>query len=178
MRSRSQSPWVASTTWRAPAEVISAATSRRSCGGRGREVRAQAGRSSVSTLSCRPVSGIDEPQLAELRELLLAGVADLDRHHVMAAAEHEQRPAPVARAAEVGDHDDVRALPRQRADAPERLADRGRRPPLAPLAAASSSRKASSRPSSPARPCRAGRTRGSPSPNVTRPSRLPRRVAA
>ena len=44
----------------------------------------------------------------------------------MAAGELEQRRAPVARAAEVGDDDDERALAREPADASERLAERGR----------------------------------------------------
>src|SRR5262249_25421150 len=54
---------------------------------------------------------VDEPQLAGVRQLLLAGIADLDGDHLMAAGELEQRLAPVTRSSEVGDEDDERALP-------------------------------------------------------------------
>ena len=70
--------------------------------------------------------GIDEPELADVRQRLLARVADLDREHVVAARELEQRRAPVARAAEVGDDGDERALLRHPRHQPERRAERGR----------------------------------------------------
>src|SRR4051794_21005590 len=69
-------------------------------GGRGGELRAHALARGVP-LQLPAGLGIDEPQLTELRQLLLARIANLDRHDVMAAAEHEQRTPPVARAAEV-----------------------------------------------------------------------------
>src|SRR5205085_8730177 len=56
--------------------------------------------------------GVDEPELAHVRELLLARIADLDRDDVVPPREREQRPPPVERAAEVGDEDDERALAR------------------------------------------------------------------
>ena len=69
---------------------------------------------------------VDEPELARVRQLLLARVADLDGDDVVAAGELQQRPAPVVRAAEVGDDDDERALPRECVGAPDRLAERRR----------------------------------------------------
>ena len=61
--------------------------------------------------------GIDEPEVADVRQLLLARVADLDRDHLVPARQLEQRAAPVERPAEVRDDDDERALPRDRARA-------------------------------------------------------------
>ena len=124
MSSRSQSPRVDSTTCRAPAEVISDATSRRSFAAASAK-RARRASSSVD-LQLAAGLGIDEPQRPELRQLHLARIADLDGHDLVTSAEREQRAAPVAGAAEVGDHHDVRALPRHVADAAHRLADRGR----------------------------------------------------
>ena len=78
-----------------------------------------------------PRLGIDEPELAHVRQLLLARVADLDRDDVVPAGEREERPAPVERAAKVGDEHDERALAAERADAVDRLAERARRRALA-----------------------------------------------
>ena len=71
-----------------------------------------------------PGLGIDEAELAHVRQRLLARVADLDGEHVMAAGELEQRQAPVARPAKVGDDGDERALPRHPGDEPERRSER------------------------------------------------------
>ena len=50
--------------------------------------------------------GVDEPQVADGGQLLLARVAHLERDHVMAVQQAQQRLAPVARPAEVRhDHD-------------------------------------------------------------------------
>ena len=76
-------------------------------GGAPRSARA-ARRRDVSTRSCAAGLGVDEPEVADVGQLLLARVADLDRDHVVPAGELEQRAAPVARAAEVGDDDDQR----------------------------------------------------------------------
>src|SRR5712691_5152444 len=73
--------------------------------------------------------GVDEPQLADVGKLLLALIADLDRDHVVAAGELEQRAAPVERAAEVGDEHNQGALPGERACAGERLGERCRADP-------------------------------------------------
>ena len=50
--------------------------------------------------------GIDEPEFADIRQLLLARVADFDGDHRMAAAEFDQRIRPIAWAAEIRDDDD------------------------------------------------------------------------
>ena len=117
---------------------------------------------------------VDEPELAGVRQLLLARVADLDGEDVVPAGELEHRPAPVERAAEVGDDDDERPLAGDRPGPGQRLAER-RRADRTP--ASSSPRSAASRPTRPTRPCRGGSVRGLASPNETTPSRLPRRVA-
>ena len=132
--SRSQSPSVESTTWRAPAEMSSAATSARSCAAAAANRCAQPTARRVD-LELAAGLGIDQPQLPELRQLLLSRVADLDRDDVVASAEREQRPAPVAGAAEVGDDDDERPLTRQscrRAGAPRRPRSRRPRPRARP----------------------------------------------
>ena len=54
---------------------------------------------------------------------------------------------------------------------------RARSAPSRPGTGSGSSRSAASRPTRPSRPWRTGRARGSSSPNVTAPNRLPRRVA-
>jgi len=52
-----------------------------------------------------PRLGIDEPEHADVRELLLPGVSDLDRDDVVAAGKLEERAPPVLRPAKVRDHD-------------------------------------------------------------------------
>src|SRR5581483_641621 len=79
----------------------------------GREARAQPGVARVDA-ELSPCLGIDEPELACVRQLLLARVADLDGEHVVGAGELEQGLAPVARPAEVGDDDDQRSLSGER----------------------------------------------------------------
>src|SRR6185436_335407 len=67
--------------------------------------------------------GVDEPQLADVGELLLARVADLDRDRRMAAGDAKQRPVPVVRPPEVGDDDDERALDGEAVHEPQRLGE-------------------------------------------------------
>ena len=121
-----------------------------------------------------PGLGVDEPQVADRGQLLLARVAHLERDHVMAVQQPQQRLAPVARAAEVGDDDDQPARARQAPGAQHRVGEVGRarrRPARVPTRSVSSSR------SRPCRPCSGGTTRASRAPNVITPSRLPWRVA-
>ena len=106
------------------------------------------------------------------RRVLLARIADLDREHVVAAGEVEQRPAPVARAAEVRHDRDERTLAGDGAEQRERGARSPRRPGRA------SSPSASRTPTRPARPCRGGSGVGEPPRTTTRPTRLPRTLAA
>ena len=127
---------------------------------------------------CRPDLaaglGVDEGQLADVGQVGLAGIVDLDRDDVMAGGQAGQRSAPVARAAEVGDEDDETAARRGRVRDPERLGGRGDADalldasPPAPRAAA---------PSRPVRPAAGGTRRSRDPPNVTIPRRLPRWVA-
>ena len=142
-------------------------------GRRGREPLAEPPAAGVDA-QLLPRLGIDEPEDADVGQLLLAWVADLDRDDVVPARELEQLPAPVPAAAEVGDDDDERALARERVRPRERLTER-RRPELRPRPARS--RSAVRSPMSPTRPCRGGSMRGFESPKVTTPSRFPRRVA-
>ena len=117
--------------------------------------------------------GVDEPERTDVRELLLPGIPDLERDDVVVTRQLQERRAPVARAAEVGDDDDQAALPRERPGASQRLSS-----DVAPETVSSgSSRRAVSRPTRPIRPCLAGSDRGLPSPNVTIPRRFPRLVA-
>ena len=118
---------------------------------------------------------VDEEELAHVRQLLLAGIADLH-----ARARRGVRRARAAGGASRSGRGSRRRRPRARAGgrarrcgaAPRRARSRRRCPP--PV---SSRRRAASSPSRPIRPCRGGSARGSWSPNVTTPSRLPRRVA-
>ena len=122
---RSQSPSVESTTWPTPSDVELACDLGALGGGGGLEALAQLRARSVDA-ELPTGLGIDEAELAHVRQRLLARVADLDREHVMPAGELEQRQAPVARAAKVRDDGDERALPRHPGDEPERGAERGR----------------------------------------------------
>ena len=112
------------TTWRAPTAASSVATSRRSASAAAAK-RARSFSLRVSTRSCASGLRVDEPELAGVRQLLLARVADLDGDHLVPPGELEQRPAPVAWAAEVGDDHDERALPRERVGPAEGVAERG-----------------------------------------------------
>ena len=69
---------------------------------------------------------VDEPDVADVRQLLLARVADLDRDDRVPGGDSEHRRPPVARAAEVGDDDGERALPCDPGDLREGGPDRGR----------------------------------------------------
>ena len=93
-------------------------------GGGGGEPRAQPRAARVDA-QLAPCLRIDEPELPRVRELVLARVADLDGDDVVPARELEQRPAPVARPAEVGDDDHERPLPCERAGPLDRRAERG-----------------------------------------------------
>ena len=122
---RSQSPSVETTTC-ADAERGQLASDLGALGGRGGgEALAQPGAGRVDAQLASGL-GIDEPELAHVRQRLLARIADLDREHVVAAGELEQRRPPVARAAEVGDDGDERALACEPGDEVERAAERGR----------------------------------------------------
>ncbi len=68
--------------------------------------------------------GIDEPKDTRVRQFLLSRVPDLDRDHVVAAGELEQRPAPVLRPPKVADDDHRRPLPGERRGAMKRLTER------------------------------------------------------
>ena len=130
---------------------------------RGGEALAQA---AVARVDAELAAGlrIDEPELADVRQLLLARVADLDRDHVVTAGELEQRPAPVARPAEVGDDDDERALARERARrarAPRRARSRRARVRLRLAAECREQARRARR-----GPARGGSACGSSSPNV------------
>src|SRR5262245_42825986 len=67
--------------------------------------------------------GVDQAQLADVGELLLARVADLDRQGRMATGDAEQRVAPVDRAAKVRHDHDERALDGQPVEEKERLCE-------------------------------------------------------
>src|SRR5882724_8990360 len=67
--------------------------------------------------------GIDEPQNARIRQLLLARVPDLDRDHIVPAGELEQRATPVERTTKVAHDDHRRPLPGKRRGPVERLAE-------------------------------------------------------
>ena len=123
--SRSQSPDVVSTTWRTPSDASVCARPRTLGGGGLGEAAAELRVARVDA-QLAPGLGVDEPELARVRQLLLARVADLDGDDVVAAGELEHRPAPVVRAAEVRDEHDERALARERVGAPDRLAERRR----------------------------------------------------
>ncbi len=115
--------------------------------------------------------GVDEAQLADIGELLLARVADLDRD----ASGGARRSAAAARASRAGRGSRRRS---RRATA----ARRARRAAPAPRRASRCrpARLAGPRASAGGRggPAEAVRQRGSSGPNAISPSRLPRRVAA
>ena len=67
-----------------------------------------------------PGLGVDEIEEPDVRQLLLAGISDLDGDHVMVPGELEQRSAPFLGAAKVGHDDHERALARERSRSGER----------------------------------------------------------
>src|SRR5438094_784357 len=69
---------------------------------------------------------VDEPERADVRELLLARIPNLGREDVVPAREAQQRTPPVARSPEVGDEHDERALARVRGDTGDPFTERGR----------------------------------------------------
>ena len=124
---------------------------------------------------CRPAAAarlrIDEPELADVRQLLLARVADLDRDHVGGRRARAAAP-PVERAAEVGDDGDEGALAAAAADRGQRLGERGR----AGLGGLGLLAQRGQQTAGRIGPAAAAAIRGSAPPKVTMPSRLPRRV--
>ena len=122
---RSQSPDVERTTWRAPTEASSRATSRRSASAAAAK-RSRSFLLRVSTRSWRPVSGSTSQSSPAFGRFCSRGIADLDGDDVVAAGELEQRRAPVARPAEVRHDDGEGALAGERARLAERGAERGR----------------------------------------------------
>ena len=125
-------------------------------------------------LKLAPGLRVDEPQLARRRELLLAGVADLDGQRPVAAAQRAQGIRPVARAAEVGDDHDEPALARDGGGAAHGVAGRGR-PGAVGLGLGAQLGQQRQQPAA----ALLGRAamRAPPPPKPTTPSRLPRRVA-
>ena len=152
----------------------SRATSSRSVGRGGGEALAHASCGGCRRAPGGPVSGSTSHRSPTRHQLLLARVDDLDRQHAVARPQRAQRALPVARAAEVGDDDHEPALAPQRGDALQRVAERGRARAVG-LGRRGAARPAA--PSSPSRPWRGRSMRGSPAPNASTPSRLPRRVA-
>src|SRR5581483_11078627 len=73
---------------------------------------------------------IDEPELADVRQLLLAWVAHLDCDDVVPAHRLDERLAPVERAAEVRDDHHQAALARDRVRPRQGAAERRRADPL------------------------------------------------
>ena len=103
--SRSQSPEVESTMCSAPDRRSSCASSSRSSAARAAN-RSRSLRLVRVDAQLAAGLGVDEPQVADGGQLLLARVAHLERDHVMAVQQAQQRLAPVARPAKVRhDHD-------------------------------------------------------------------------
>ena len=71
-----------------------------------------------------PCLRIDETQLADVGQLLLARIANLDGEHCVTPGEPQQRWPPVERTAEVRDDDDERTLARDLVGELERVAQR------------------------------------------------------
>ena len=149
------------------------ATPLRSLGG-GSAKRSRSFALRVSTRSWRPVSGSTSQSSPTFGSSCSRGSRISTASTSCRPASCEQRLAPVERAAEVGDDDDERALPR---DAPVAAQARRRATSRRRLRRSGSSRSAASRPSRPARPWRAAASRGVASPNVddAEPVAAPRR---
>ena len=169
----SQSPEVETTTCGTPAERNVSRELAPLGGGRLGEPLAHARVARVD-LQLLPRLRVDEPDRADVRQLLLARVADLDGDDVVAGGEPQQRPA--ASRAGRGSR-----RPRRRASGGARAAPRGRRPRRTRWCR-SARRSARCGARGAARAGRAGRAgpgrrAASGSPNVAIASRLPRRVA-
>ena len=96
-------------------------------GGRRGEPLAQAARRRVDADLAAGL-GIDERQLADVGQIALAGVVDLDGEDLVARGDGGQRSEPVARAAEVRDEHDEPAARRGRGDEPQRRTPATRSP--------------------------------------------------
>ena len=115
------------TTWSAPASASSRASSARSSAAAAAAKRSRSLRPAGVHAELAAGLGVDEPEVADVGQLLLARVADLDGDTSWRAATRQQRLAPVARPAEVGDDDDrARAGARPRCDASSAAPERGR----------------------------------------------------
>jgi hypothetical protein len=99
-------------------------------GGAGREALAQAPPRGVDA-NLPTGLGVDEPEVADRRQRLLARVPDLDGDDLVTTGQLEQRAAPVARAPQVRDDEDVSSPPRQPRRPDEGLAERRRAGDLA-----------------------------------------------
>ncbi len=97
--------------------------------------------------------GVDEPERADVRELLLARVAHLESDDVVPARQLEQGPPPVPWPAEIGDQDDEAPLAGQAARAVERLPEVGRSDPRLAVGLGPERRQQADEPHS-ALPCR------------------------
>ena len=152
--------------------------------------RRPANRSRSVPTRCRPGPrgrlGVDEGELADVRQVVLARVADLDGEHRVALGDGAQLRQPVARAAEVDTRTTRPPGCAPRGDAPERgSAGCGRSSPAAPSASRSGGEQPSSRPRARRAAADGGRSRrrtsgrrgGCPAawPGVRRRSRRPRR---
>src|SRR5918999_5581735 len=69
---------------------------------------------------------VDEPDMADVGQLLLPRIADLDGDDGVPGGQREQRRPPVPRTTEVGDDDSERALPRDPRDLRQAGTDRRR----------------------------------------------------
>ena len=116
-----------------------------------------------------PGLGIDEAEGPHARERLLSWVADLHGDDVVAPGKREQRAAPVTRPAEVRDHRHECALAGERARPAERRSEGG-----GPVGRAGPvSMQGEQKPDQGGPALAGGTVRGSPSPNVSTPSRFP-----
>jgi hypothetical protein len=168
-KGRSQSPDVERTTCCVPSRTRAAANAARSASASAAK-RARSLALRVSTRQLTSRLGIDQRQVADVRQRLLARVADLDRDDVVAAREVEHRPAPVRA---------CRGSPRPRARAPTggrsgrcgstpRRATWGPRDPAPPRDGAPGGGRAC-----PPGPDAVARRSGRSPPNVTTPRRFP-----
>ena len=129
----SHEPWVESRRWRIPRRRNSAATAARSARRRPR-TRSRSRRSAVSTRRRAARLGIDQGQLADVDEgSPRAGRSISMARTVWRADDVGQRPAPVERAAEVGDDRHEAGRGARGGHGPQRVGDgrRRRRPPRA-----------------------------------------------
>ena len=74
--------------------------------------------------------GVDQGELAEVRQLAFTRIADLDREDVMSRGERREGSLPIARTAKVGDEDDEPAGGAVASGAREPQRSRGARYPM------------------------------------------------